>query len=206
MEMEGTRPVELSPFDRQVRELLEREGATAAASLVVRTLGPEVLGYLWVAVESWGDGDELFSQVCERIWKALPDFRFECSVRAWVHIIARNRVRAGYTRATRQARLVVPAELAEDIAAVRTTTVEALQPETRHRLEELRRILDEDDRTLLVLRIDREMAWRDIAQVMCEHDEAIDRAASRLRKRFERVKQRLRNELVPRTGGPVRGA
>jgi RNA polymerase sigma-70 factor, ECF subfamily len=192
-------------FDARVREALERDGATAAASIIVRSLGPEVLGYLWVAAASWGDADDLFSQVCERIWKSLPDFRFDCPLRTWVHVIARNRVRSGHARASRAARMTAPSELLDDVAAVRTTTIESLQPEARRRLEELRRTLDEDDRTLLVLRVERELPWRDIARVMCDDGESLDRAAARLRKRFERVKDHLRNEIVPRTGRARRG-
>lgn len=186
-------------FDRRVRDTLVEDGAAAASTLIIRSLGPEVLGYLWVAGKSWGDGDELFSEVCERIWRALPTFRFECSVRTWVYVIARNRLRSGFDRKQREAR-VVALELADEIAAVKTTTVDCLRPDARQRLETLRRLLDEDDRTLLLLRVDREMAWRDIARVMAEDDEQLDRAATRLRKRFERVKRRLRGELAPLAG------
>ena len=190
-------------LDDRVRAQLALRDPTAAAHLVIRELGAEVLGYLWVAAASWGDGDELFSEVCERVWKALPEFRFECSVRTWVHVIARNRVRAGYDRARRRAR-TMPVELSDEIAAVRTTTVEYLQPETRNRLEHLRALLDEDDRTLLLLRVDRELPWLDIARIMADDGEPLDRASARLRKRYERVKQRLRGELVAQADG--RGA
>jgi RNA polymerase sigma-70 factor, ECF subfamily len=198
------RPRSESSWDQRVRDVLANEGATAAATLIIRTYGPDLLGYLWMAASSWGDGDELFSEVCVRIWRALPAFRFECSVRAWVHVIARNRVRAGFDRAQRRSH-AVPVELAEEIAAAKTTTIDALKDATRRRLERLRETLDEDDRTLLLLRVDRELPWRDIAHVMSEPGEPLDRAASRLRKRFERVKQRLRRELVTEASSDERG-
>jgi len=70
----------------------------------------------------------------------------------------------------------------------------------KRRLEMLREALDEDDRTLLVLRVDRRMAWRDIARVMSDVPiedqlEDLDKLAATLRKRFERVKERLRSKL-----------
>jgi RNA polymerase sigma-70 factor (ECF subfamily) len=114
-----------------------------------------------------------------------------------VHVIARNRLRSGWGRKQRAAH-VLPMELVDEIAAAaKTTTVECLRPEARARVERLRQLLDEDDRTLLLLRVDREMPWRDIARVMADDDEPPDRGAARLRKRFERVKQRLRDELFP---------
>jgi hypothetical protein len=41
------------------------------------------------------------------------------------------------------------------------------------------------------LRIDRDLAWRDIAKILGAEDDALDREAARLRKRFQFVKERL---------------
>jgi RNA polymerase sigma-70 factor (ECF subfamily) len=62
----------------------------------------------------------------------------------------------------------------------------------------LRESLDPDEQTLLILRIDRQMAWTDIARIMGgDAPEAESRQAATLRKRFERLKERLRSMAVP---------
>lgn len=186
-------------LDARVRRLVDEGDPAAAATLVIETLGPELLGYLWVAAESWGDADELFSRVCERIWRGLPKFRFESSLRTWCFVIARHRVRTGIDRARRRQPDVPISEvnkLVELVAAVHSTTQIHLRTDTKQRLQMLRETLEPDDRTLLVLRVDREMVWRDIAEVMADGDDDLDRVAARLRKRFERVKQRLREQLI----------
>ena len=53
-------------------------------------------------------------------------------------------------------------------------------------------------RTLLVLRVDRRMPWRDIARVMADDGDDLERLSASLRKRFERVKERLRAHLAQR--------
>jgi RNA polymerase sigma-70 factor (ECF subfamily) len=61
---------------------------------------------------------------------------------------------------------------------------------------EIRRELDDDDQILLVLRVDRNLAWRDIAIVLLGESARFDeiaRKAATLRKQFERVKDRLRS-------------
>ena len=69
----------------------------------------------------------------------------------------------------------------------------------------LREKLTPEEQTLLILRVDRQMSWRDIATVMHdeeagEPDEAeLKRNAAALRKRFERVKNNLR-ELAREQG------
>ena len=68
-------------------------------------------------------------------------------------------------------------------------------------VEEFRRQLDEDDQTLLVLRVDRNLAWRDIALVLLGEEadpEDVTRKAATLRKQFERVKERLRELAAKR--------
>jgi hypothetical protein len=68
---------------------------------------------------------------------------------------------------------------------------------------ELRNTLDPDDQVLLVLRVDRELAWREIAIVMLGDqaaDEDVTRKAATLRKQFERVKLQLRGLAAERLG------
>lgn len=193
-----------SELDDRVREAMARDGASSAVTLLIDALGSELLGYLWVAAGSWGDGDEMFSELCLRLWKGLPGFRFESGVRTWCYVIARNLVRTSATR-TRRRNEVMPLsespDLAERVAAIRTSTYAQMEPQARERLEQLRRTLSESDRTILVLRVDRRMAWRDIAEVMADDgDREFDRLAARLRKRFERIKEQLRREVLGADG------
>ena len=57
-------------------------------------------------------------------------------------------------------------------------------------LDRLRATLDEDEQTLLTLRVDRRLSWAEVAQVMAE-DGAAPPEEPALRKRFERLKEKL---------------
>jgi hypothetical protein len=51
---------------------------------------------------------------------------------------------------------------------------------------------------VLVLRIEQQMSWLDVAQVLCEDPQSrqqLRRQAARLRKRFERTKNKLRTQI-----------
>lgn len=83
------------------------------------------------------------------------------------------------------------------IAAVRTATHSALRSEKAHKLKALRDELSIEDRTILILRVDRDLQWEEVARVVLENDgdvnaEELKRETARLRKRFQLVKQRLR--------------
>ena len=73
---------------------------------------------------------------------------------------------------------------------------EQVRSETRTALARLRDELPEEDRELLVLRIDRGLAWEELARVLLGadvvSDAALVRESARLRKRFQLVKERLR--------------
>jgi RNA polymerase sigma-70 factor (ECF subfamily) len=56
------------------------------------------------------------------------------------------------------------------------------------RLAKLRESLKPDEQTLLILRVDKGLSWKEIAQILAE-DTPPDVGA--LRKRFERLKERL---------------
>jgi RNA polymerase sigma-70 factor, ECF subfamily len=62
-------------------------------------------------------------------------------------------------------------------------------------LRVLREQLDPEDHEILLLRLDRELPWRDIARILGGDDQITVRAAA-LRKRFERTKERLRKLAI----------
>lgn len=53
----------------------------------------------------------------------------------------------------------------------------------------MRARLDPDEQTLLILRVDRNLSWKDVAAVMSEPGHELDAAA--VRKRFARLKAKL---------------
>jgi RNA polymerase sigma-70 factor (ECF subfamily) len=191
-------------LEREVRSLCERGDHTAAATLTIRAYGPELLGFL-VAVHRGArddlDATECFSELCEVLWRRMPSFAWESSLRTWSYGVARNVSRTRKRDAARRGRRVAGGDsVLEGVAqAVRTETLSYLRTEKRSRLAALRDRLDEEDRMLLILRVDRKLEWNELARVLgsaAGHDApdstAIAREAARLRKRFQLVKDRLR--------------
>ncbi len=74
-----------------------------------------------------------------------------------------------------------------------------LQTQRKTRIAALRQSLSTEDQTLLVLRVDKQLDWTDLARVMRADDDAgpppsqatLKREAARLRKRFQLIKEKL---------------
>jgi RNA polymerase sigma-70 factor, ECF subfamily len=176
------------------------EGATTAT---LRRYGPELFGFL-VSMHR-GDHDaagEAFSLFSEKLWQSMSRFEWECSLRTWCYRLVHN---AGIDvlRGRKNKRHVglSSAAISKVAAQVRTSTMSALRTEKRSALEQLRDELPEEDRALLILRVDRGLEWREVALVLAtgtaksdalDDDGALKREAARLRKRFQLVVERLR--------------
>lgn len=188
------------PRDAEIRARWEAGDHDGAATEAIRRYGPEILGLL-LALHG-GDEDaagEVFSMFGEQLWRGLPGFAWSCSVRTWAYVIARNASR-GYRRAQRRReQRAVPLSdcpaVIEIAAKIRTETLSYLRTERRHEISRLRDSLPEEDRALLILRVDRDLAWLDLARVFLEDDapspQALQRESARLRKRFQLIKRRL---------------
>jgi RNA polymerase sigma-70 factor (ECF subfamily) len=74
------------------------------------------------------------------------------------------------------------------VAKIRTTTPGTLERRAES-LDRLRGELAQEDQNLLVLRLDQELAWEEIAVVLSGGGPPVKPAA--LRKRFERLKERM---------------
>ena len=174
-------------LDQRVAALLEQGAVDQAATAALEGLGPAVLGYL-ASLHEEDDARDVFSSFAEDLWRGLPGFRRECSLRAWAfrlawHASARFR-RDPFRRRGERLPPSMASRLADSIAGA-----SQLPGGRRDALRQLREALDPEERTLLVLRIDRELEWEEVAAVLSAEGAPVE--AATLRKRFERIKDRL---------------
>jgi RNA polymerase sigma-70 factor (ECF subfamily) len=186
-------------LEADVRKQCEAGDIHAATTAAIQGYGPEVLGLLVVLVGR-NEAPEVFADVCVRIWKGLPSFRWESSLRTWIYVLAR-RASAGYRkelaqRGQRQVPLSQVPEIDEMIVRVRTTLINKLGTQgEKTRAERLREQLTDDEQILLTLRLDRGLEWNEIVSVLHEESDGevdVTREAAALRKRFERIKEKLK--------------
>jgi RNA polymerase sigma-70 factor, ECF subfamily len=171
-----------------------------AATAVLATYGDEILSFIHSRLRDRVDSDEAFAMFAEDLWNGLSSFGWRSSVRTWAYTLARNAtIRYSSTsdrRAGRNLPLSCPGAVAALVERVRETTECYKRTAVKDQFRELREQLDLEDQTLLVLRVDRNMSWRELAQTLSgtvDLDEAmIERESARLRKAFERVKRELK--------------
>jgi RNA polymerase sigma-70 factor (ECF subfamily) len=155
-------------------------------------------------LRSEAEADEVFSQFLERLWKGLPGFQHRCSVRTWCYTLARHaadtRYAANVAVNARHSSLTDGA-LQRAVEQVRTETQIYQRTQTKDRMRELRQRLSAEEQALIILRVDRGLDWRELAQVMLHEDEAppsleLDRSAARLRKRFQAARDKLKQLAI----------
>jgi RNA polymerase sigma-70 factor (ECF subfamily) len=191
-------PDQRDDLEQRIAESLSAADWNAATTLVLEGYGQEVAAFL-CALNGVENGDEVFSLFAEAVWRSAPAFERRCSARTWAYAIAR-RVSQQHKRTTRRRRkrfepfAEIP-ELAQTEARVRTQTLSFLRTSARDKLMVLRDQLPAEDQVLLMLRVDRKLAWEDLAVVLKNEsmtEAALKREAARLRKRFQLLKDKLR--------------
>jgi len=169
----------------------------AAATEALDAYGSEVFAYLLNVMGSESDASEVFSQVGEDLWRGLPKFAFRCSIRTWLYVLARHAMarfrRSPWNRAGRRAG---DEQLEAVVAHTRTLTKPWLKTDVKDRWRSLRESLAPEDRSLLVLRVDRQLEWKEIARVTLGEENLagadLTRESDRLKKRFQLLKDDLR--------------
>jgi RNA polymerase sigma-70 factor (ECF subfamily) len=172
-------------------EALDRGDHAGAATLVVREYGPQLLGYLCSVLRSEADAGEVFSMFSEDLWRGLPGFRRECPVRVWCYRLAWHAAARFLRDPYRgRGRRLETTELSRLVGEVRSSVFLGRDQARQATLDRLREGLSPDERTLLVLRVDRGLAWGEVALVLGD-ERGVPVEESALRKRFERLKEKL---------------
>jgi RNA polymerase sigma-70 factor (ECF subfamily) len=186
-------------LESELSALWQQGDHTELVTRLVRGYGPEILSYFLATLRGEGEAGEAFSEFAVSVWRASPGFRGESSFRTWAYALARHAVgRVVRERGKRRRHVALSSAPGLDAVAerVRTATLEYLRTETRDRVAQLRAELEPDDQTLLILRVDRGFSWPDVARVMSDGSEPDARQVATLRKRFERIKERLKRRAL----------
>jgi RNA polymerase sigma-70 factor (ECF subfamily) len=176
-------------LEERMGVLLRAGDYATAASLAVRSYGPQILGYLQAVLRSRDDGAAAFSDFCHDLWSSIGAYTRRSSFKAWAYAIAWRTIE---NPRRKRPRLLRP-EVEQLAREVRSLAAPYLQT-VNDRLAELRRALDPAEQTLLILRIDRAMSWAEVAEVLAE----VGVGEANLRKRFEHIKRRLRDLAAAR--------
>lgn len=160
-----------------------------AAELALRNHGPAVLRYLLGLLRDPDDADDAFSMFAEQLWRRIGTFRGPGGFEVWLFRIAFREAIRLRDEAWRRRKRVMPTTEAHRIAAEVRRTASVSRERRLDALERLRGALSLEDQHLLVLRVDHELSFEEIAGTLGEGDAALEEAT--VRKRFERAKARL---------------
>lgn len=179
----------MDAVEHRVLALADAGQADAAATAAIEGYGAAVFGYLRAVLDP-DDASDAYALWAEDLWRGLPAFRREASLRTWSYRLAWHAACRLLRDPFRARGASLPTSAASRLAAsVAGSTVAT--GSRRAGLERLRARLQPEDRTLLTLRLDRELEWDDVAAVLSAEGAPVTAAA--LRKRFERLKERLRD-------------
>lgn len=177
-------------LETEIARHLDAGDLDAAACALLRGYGVEIFTYLAAMTRDPVQADETFAIFSEDLWRGLPGFRREASARTWAYRLAWHAFERHRNDAFARRHLPLTPSLDEVAQEVRSRTASYLGSEVRDAVSQLRAQLDPPEQSLLILRVDRGLSWREVAQVISTPEAPLTEAA--LAKRFERVKTRLR--------------
>lgn len=191
-------------IEQTLSSLLDAESFDQATTFALERYGPELLAFIHVRLKDIHAARESYAWMAEDIWRGMPRFRRQSSVRTWVYAIARNAsARFAQRELAGRHRDVPISQLSRQSALA----VKLPSTDVRDRLARIRLLLDDDEQSLLTLRVDKSMDWSDIALVMLydgtgsePEADVVTREAARLRKRFQLLKAKLRALAEGETG------
>lgn len=192
----------------RIRAAFERGDLESATASLLEAYGGEIFAFVVARLRDNDLASEVFADFAEDLWRGIAGFRWNCSARGWAYTLARHAASRGLRQRRRAARLIPlsragpVSELAQRVC---TETSRTLSSQQRSRIAALREQLPLYEQTLLMLRVNRELPWLEIARILAGGPiesvvlldaEQLRIQAARHRKRFQKAKEKLRKLAV----------
>jgi RNA polymerase sigma-70 factor (ECF subfamily) len=140
----------------RVRDALGLGDSSEAARLALEEYGAELFGFLIGTLDDVDRARIVYAEVRRQVESRIAEFSWRCPLRVWLYALARTELRARRRRRPQRA-----------ASAPGPRTVVALPPRegdgTGGDASLLRETLPEQDREILILRVDRGLDWRELA-------------------------------------------
>jgi RNA polymerase sigma-70 factor (ECF subfamily) len=185
-------------IEAEVGAALDARDFDLALTCTIRGYGGELLGFIEARVGNLNDAREAFGWFAEDLWRSLPKFERACSMRTWAYALARHAAARFRVREQAPRKRAVPLSRVSRLSLLMLAEASRdAEPRREERVAKLRSQLSEEEQTLLTLRVDRELGWKDVARILTfdgrSADESeLERESLRLRQRFHVLKAKLR--------------
>ena len=184
--------------DHDIEALVDSGKLEEATEQILDTHGPELYNYMRKVCADPHLADDAFQNFSLDLWQGLESFEGRSSVETWAYTIARNAANQVMRRRAdeRERRLYTDEKRKLARRWTRTATRNWEKTEAKHWLWDVIEEFGPEARELFVLRIGNELDWKSIARIV-EQDDTLDgaelrRSSARLRKRYQRLKDKLR--------------
>lgn len=176
-------PSRLRPRDVNgaVRRRVSDGDLRGGTEVAFAVYGPEVFGFLIGVIDDVDAAKDVYGEVVQRVRTEIDGFGWRSTLRVWLYALCRRELRDWRLR-KRRAAIVPEAESAPaEVSHARRL------PGRARALSKLRRTMTQEERELLILRIDRRLDWTELAQT------ALGEAASigELKEELKRTKARV---------------
>jgi RNA polymerase sigma-70 factor (ECF subfamily) len=183
-----------------IRALCERRAYNDAVELTMEVYGSQLAKFVMAVLHRPELANDAFSCVCEKVVRNLAKFRWESSLRTWLYRIARNECMELLRSPARREELVSHAVPMDEAQQERSRTNPWMRTEVKEKFRALREQLSVQERMLLQLKVDQDLPWLEVAQILWEEEEgepppsrqALEKRAVALRQQFKRLKDRLK--------------
>src|SRR5689334_10104672 len=183
--------------ENEIHGLCERGAYHEAVELALELYGEELARFTRAVLRRPDLASEVYSCVCEKLLRNLPRFRWESSLRMWLFRVARNECMEGLRSPTRRELLVSQPMPPDAAQQERSQTKPWLRTDVKERFRALREQLSPHERMLLQLKVEQDLPWTDVAEILWDEPEpptreALEKRTVALRQQFKRLKERLK--------------
>lgn len=181
----------LADPDALATTLLAAGKVRPAAEEVIHAHGPRIRLYLSALLRDPDLADDAYSVWSEWVLRGIGGYRGEAPLRTWAYGVAHNAARRVRDDAFRRRRCSL-ARAAASRVPHRASSSARQRERAAQVVEAIRARLTLDDQGLLALRIDHGLEWEAVAAILSPQPGERPTNAAALRKRFERLKDRIR--------------